>query len=100
MQHPVTTAEGQEFAKSIGAAAYMECSAMTSEGVKECFEVAVREALASKAENIRREKRSRSRFLRMVDFFSGFFYFRMGVYTWFGECVDMVFILSFDVAWE
>jgi Ras-related C3 botulinum toxin substrate 1 len=70
MQHPITTAEGQEFAKSVGAAGYVECSAITSDGVKECFENAVRVARVSRMENLRLEKRSRSRMLRMLDFFT------------------------------
>mmetsp|Transcript_59180 Transcript_59180/g.111719 ORF Transcript_59180/g.111719 Transcript_59180/m.111719 type:complete len:215 (-) Transcript_59180:212-856(-) len=69
-QHPVTTAEGQAFAKSVGAAGYVECSAITSDGVKDCFENAVRVARIARAEHLRLEKRSRSRFTRLLDFFS------------------------------
>jgi small GTP-binding protein len=70
MQHPVTTAEGQEFARSLGAAGYMECSAMSAEGVKECFEAAVRAARVGQSENLKKAKRSRSRVLRLLDYFT------------------------------
>ncbi|CEO94881.1 hypothetical protein PBRA_003694 [Plasmodiophora brassicae] len=43
----VSAEEGQELQKDIGAAVYMECSAMTSENCSAVFEQAVREALAS-----------------------------------------------------
>lgn len=40
---PVKTAEGQEMAKTIGAT-YVECSAMTQEGLKTVFDTAIRAA--------------------------------------------------------
>uniref|UniRef100_A0A0B6Y3Q3 Ras-like GTP-binding protein Rho1 n=1 Tax=Arion vulgaris TaxID=1028688 RepID=A0A0B6Y3Q3_9EUPU len=45
---PVKTEDGKSMAEKIGAAAYVECSALTKEGVREVFEVATRNALKSK----------------------------------------------------
>ena len=45
LQHPVTREEAQEVRRKIGAQAYIECSAVTNEGVKEVFETAVRAAM-------------------------------------------------------
>ena len=44
-QAPVRTEEGRAMAERIAAAAYVECSAKTKEGVREVFETATREAL-------------------------------------------------------
>jgi small GTP-binding protein len=43
----VSRAQGQKLAKKIGARAYVECSALTREGVREVFETAVRTGLAA-----------------------------------------------------
>lgn len=42
---PVSTEEGAEMAKTIGAVSYVECSAMTQEGLKNVFDDAIRAAL-------------------------------------------------------
>jgi small GTP-binding protein len=39
---PISTQEGSKMAKEIGAAAFVECSAMTQRGLQEVFEVAIR----------------------------------------------------------
>jgi len=44
-QSPVRYDEGKSMADRIGAAAYVECSAKTKDGVREVFETATREAL-------------------------------------------------------
>ncbi|KAK7102581.1 ras-like GTP-binding protein rhoA [Littorina saxatilis] len=44
-QSPVSQEEGKAVAERIGAAAYVECSAKTKDGVREVFETATREAL-------------------------------------------------------
>ena len=44
-QHPVTTSEGEELCKEIGAQRYMECSLKAHEGVEEIFEVAAEVSL-------------------------------------------------------
>ncbi|KAK2749641.1 GTP-binding protein Rho1 [Myotisia sp. PD_48] len=54
-QKPVTPEQGEEIRKKIGAYKYLECSARTSEGVREVFESATRAALLSK------DKKSRSK---------------------------------------
>ena len=45
-QSPVTFEQGQAMAKRIGAACYMECSALTEQGLNEVFERAAATALA------------------------------------------------------
>jgi Ras-related C3 botulinum toxin substrate 1 len=40
--------EGQSLAHEVGAVAYLECSALTQEGLKQVFDVAVRTALGKK----------------------------------------------------
>jgi Ras family protein A len=57
-QKPVTTEQGHAMAAKIQAHAYVECSAMTQEGVREAFETAVRATLKMK-----KSKRSRHRLL-------------------------------------
>lgn len=47
-QEPVKPDEGRGMAEKIGAAAYLECSAKTKEGVREVFECATRSALICK----------------------------------------------------
>ncbi|KAG9119022.1 GTP-binding protein Rho1 [Ceratobasidium sp. 392] len=44
-QRPVTTEEGRTVAKKIGARHYLECSALSGEGVREVFQRATRAAL-------------------------------------------------------
>ncbi|KAK7499605.1 hypothetical protein BaRGS_00009257 [Batillaria attramentaria] len=44
-QTPVAAQDGRNMASVIGAAAYVECSAKTKDGVREVFETATREAL-------------------------------------------------------
>lgn len=44
----VSDEEAQELTKTIGAVAYVPCSAMTQERLKEVFDTAIRAALATK----------------------------------------------------
>ena len=39
---PIQYSQGEEMAKDIGAAKYLECSALTQEGLKTVFEEAIR----------------------------------------------------------
>jgi len=48
-QQPVSYSEGEQMASRIGAKAYLECSALTKEGVRGVFEAATRAALQRKA---------------------------------------------------
>ena len=45
---PVSTAEGQRVAGELKAAAYLECSALTQQGLKAVFDAAISTALKSK----------------------------------------------------
>lgn len=47
-QEPVRSEQGKVMSESIGAFAYLECSAKTKEGVREVFEMATRAALQVK----------------------------------------------------
>ncbi|XP_069142011.1 rho-related GTP-binding protein RhoA-A isoform X4 [Argopecten irradians] len=58
-QEPIKTSEGQSMAENIHAQAYMECSAKTTEGVREVFEAATAAALSTK-------KRRRRRFCKVL----------------------------------
>ena len=44
-QAPISTAKGQELANKINAFKYMECSAMTQQGLKDVFDTAVKSVL-------------------------------------------------------
>lgn len=55
-QVPVPLSEGEQMANRIGAKDYLECSALTKEGVKEVFEAATRAALCQKVKNKRKGK--------------------------------------------
>ena len=50
-QAPVGYEEGAGLATKVGAAGYMECSALTKEGVREVFEAATRAAITPKKIN-------------------------------------------------
>jgi GTPase SAR1 family protein len=56
-QAPVTTEQGAAFAKTVGATAFVACSAFTTEGLKETVEAAVRTARAQRAA-VRQPKRA------------------------------------------
>ena len=45
---PISAAEGERLASSIGAVEYLECSALTQEGLKTVFDEAIRCALWAK----------------------------------------------------
>ncbi|ODV58290.1 Rho family GTPase RHO1 [Ascoidea rubescens DSM 1968] len=55
-QQPVSTAEGQAVADKIGALKYIECSARTSNGVREVFENATRASLMAKEKPAKKKK--------------------------------------------
>lgn len=55
-RHPVTSEEGAEVARKIGAR-YAEVSAMHGQGVEEVFDLALREALKSRMLNTSTKKR-------------------------------------------
>jgi Ras-related C3 botulinum toxin substrate 1 len=46
----VDKAQGQALAQQVGAVAYLECSALTQEGLKQVFDVAVRTAMGRQAQ--------------------------------------------------
>jgi Ras family protein A len=52
-QKPVTREQGEAMRRKIGALKYMECSALTNEGVREVFEAATRAALLPRSKTKR-----------------------------------------------
>lgn len=55
-QKPITTEEGKELAKDIGALAYIECSALKGLNITEVFETAVRTTLNKKLKSKKLKK--------------------------------------------
>merc|ERR1712050_95791 len=55
-QEPVPKSEGEQMANRIGAKAYLECSALTKEGVRGVFEAATKAALQRRQKNRKRNK--------------------------------------------
>jgi len=55
-QQPVSFAEGNQMATQIGAEKYIECSAMTKDGVNEVFEWATKAAINRKAKQSKEKK--------------------------------------------
>ncbi|KAM6158662.1 rho-related GTP-binding protein RhoD [Rhynchocyon petersi] len=49
---PVTSSRGQEMARSVGAVAYLECSARLQDNVHEVFQTAAKVALSSRRRNL------------------------------------------------
>lgn len=58
-QQPKTTLDGEELAKEVGANAYMECSALTQQGLQDVFHTAIR-AVISSSGNKASNKRNKS----------------------------------------
>lgn len=55
-QTPVPMSEGEQMANRIGAKDYLECSALTKEGVREVFEAATKAALSRRTKARRKSK--------------------------------------------
>jgi len=55
-QQPVPKSEGEQMANRIGAKAYLECSALTKEGVREVFEAATKAALLRRGKQKRKSR--------------------------------------------
>lgn len=48
-QTPITYSQGTAMARDIGAVKYLECSALTQKGLKNCFDEAIRAVLYPQA---------------------------------------------------
>ena len=48
-QAPITYSQGTAMARDIGAVKYLECSALTQKGLKNCFDEAIRAVLYPQA---------------------------------------------------
>lgn len=53
--HIVSPEEGEKLRDEIKAAAYVECSALTQENIKEAFEIAIRAAIAAKSKKAKKK---------------------------------------------
>ncbi|OWM80417.1 hypothetical protein CDL15_Pgr019697 [Punica granatum] len=55
---PITTAQGEELKKLIGAAAYIECSSKTQQNVKAVFDAAIKVVLQPPKQRKRKKRKS------------------------------------------
>ena len=55
---PLTTEQGQQLAKAVGAAAFVECSALTQKGLKSVFDEAARAHLRPLASKKKAKKQA------------------------------------------
>jgi Ras-related C3 botulinum toxin substrate 1 len=53
---PITTEKGHQLAKDIGAARYMECSALTQKGLKQVFDAAIKSVLMQPSDAVGKQK--------------------------------------------
>lgn len=60
---PITTAQGEQLKKAIGAVAYIECSAKTQQNVKAVFDTAIKVALQPRKQRKKPQKRTPCTFL-------------------------------------
>ena len=61
-KEPVSTADGQRLAQELGAAGYLECSALTQQGLKAVFDTSIRgaiEAMDRPAAGDKKDKKGR-----------------------------------------
>eukprot|EP00026_Physarum_polycephalum_P015765 Phypoly_transcript_16530.p1 GENE.Phypoly_transcript_16530~~Phypoly_transcript_16530.p1 ORF type:complete len:204 (+),score=38.21 Phypoly_transcript_16530:102-713(+) len=62
---PITTEQGEQLAKQIGAKAYVECSAVTQKGLRHVFEEAVRVSMKATAEKRKQIKKKNGKCIVM-----------------------------------
>ena len=56
-QSPITNKQGKKLGEKIGAVKYLECSALTKEGVKAVFDEAVRAVLWNRQPGTKKKKK-------------------------------------------
>uniref|UniRef100_A0A0E0K540 Uncharacterized protein n=1 Tax=Oryza punctata TaxID=4537 RepID=A0A0E0K540_ORYPU len=68
---PVTTAQGEELRKQIGAAYYIECSSKTQQNVKAAFDAAIKVVIQPPTKQREKKKKKSRQGCSMMNMFRG-----------------------------